>query len=90
MKGSVSFYCDARPCFEKETIFYSQVYVEPLSKSDLLFITGALYPRIDASVVDKMVTFNMKVQSVCSAIYVWQIPYNSLRSLCFSETTLNF
>ncbi|XP_074625737.1 midasin-like [Acropora palmata] len=40
---------------------FTQVYVEPLSKSDLLFITGALYPRIDASVVDKMVTFNMKV-----------------------------
>ena len=40
-----------------------KVYVKPLTKLDLLFITGALYPQIDACILDKMVTFNMKVLS---------------------------
>ncbi|XP_068698835.1 midasin-like [Montipora foliosa] len=40
---------------------FTQVYVEPLFKSDLLFITGVLYPQIDAGILDKMVTFNMKI-----------------------------
>ena len=35
--------------------------MEPLSKSDLLFITRALYPEIDPAILDQMVTFNMKV-----------------------------
>ena len=38
-----------------------QVYVEPLSKPDLLFITEALYPQIDHNILEKMVTFNQKV-----------------------------
>lgn len=43
-------------------VFY-QVYVEALSKADLLFITQALYPQINQEILEKMVTFNQQVNA---------------------------
>ena len=47
---------------------FHQVYVEPLSKADLLFITQALYPQIDQHILEKMVTFNQKVDAQCITV----------------------
>lgn len=38
-----------------------QVYVEPLTHDDLLFITKSMYPKIDGTVLEKMITFNSQV-----------------------------
>ena len=48
-------------------VFY-QVYVEALSKADLLFITQALYPQINQDILEKMVTFNQQVNAQCITI----------------------
>ena len=47
---------------------FHQVYVEPLSKADLLFITQALYPQIDQHILEKMVTFNQQVDAQCITV----------------------
>ena len=41
--------------------------MEPLSKGDLLFITAALYPELESSLLERMVAFNMKVE--CTAFF---------------------
>ncbi|XP_041350636.1 midasin-like [Gigantopelta aegis] len=38
---------------------FTQVYVEPLSRADLLFIAETMYPRIPSDLLAKMVDFNM-------------------------------
>ncbi|KAI0224026.1 Midasin [Lamellibrachia satsuma] len=40
---------------------FTQVYVEQLSRADLLYITGALYPQLPGVMLAKMVDFNSKV-----------------------------
>lgn len=41
---------------------FTQVYVEPLGKADLLYITQSMYPQIPRHVVHTMVSFNEKVR----------------------------
>lgn len=41
-----------------------QVYVEPLTHNDLLFITKSMYPKIDGIVLEKMITFNSQVNII--------------------------
>ena len=52
-----------------------QVYVEPLGRGDLLFITEAMYPQIPHDVIQTMVDFNQQVRYIESDIkykpYVW-------------------
>ena len=38
-----------------------QVYVDPLTAGDLLFITSTLYPECDKDMLRKMIAFNSKV-----------------------------
>ena len=38
-----------------------QVYVEPLKKTDLMFIATTMYPDIPLDILTSMVTFNMQV-----------------------------
>nr|KAG5703293.1 hypothetical protein BaRGS_025535 [Batillaria attramentaria] len=40
---------------------FTQVYVEPLARHDLIFICGTVYPSIPLDVLTKMVDFNMKM-----------------------------
>lgn len=40
---------------------FTQVYVDPLSKDDLQFIAGSVYPRIHPDVIQKMVDFNQRL-----------------------------
>ena len=40
---------------------YVQVFVDVLSESDYQFISHSLYPDIDLSVLQNMITFNSKV-----------------------------
>ena len=49
---------------------YVQVYVEPLSKNDLMFIASTMYPNIPLKVLSYMVTFNMKVSSFDTYLYL--------------------
>ena len=37
------------------------MYVEPLSKNDLMFIASTMYPSIPQEVLSYMVMFNMRV-----------------------------
>ena len=55
---------------------FPKVYVEPLSKSDLLFITEALYPQIDPGILDKMVTFNTKVLLYPNILVLKLLPFS--------------
>ncbi|PFX16223.1 Midasin [Stylophora pistillata] len=50
---------------------FTQVYVEPLSKADLLFITEALYPQIDHNILEKMVTFNQQIHEETVVMGHW-------------------
>ncbi|XP_028395044.1 midasin-like isoform X2 [Dendronephthya gigantea] len=44
---------------------FTQVYVEPLTYEDLLFITQAMYPTIERNALEKMITFNSQVHQRC-------------------------
>ena len=37
------------------------MYIEALSKTDLIVIAEAMYPDIDKDIVDKIITFNSQV-----------------------------
>ena len=40
---------------------FSQVYIEPLTSGDMLFIASTLYPEFERTMLLKMVAFNEKV-----------------------------
>ena len=59
----VSIMCKCRYILNDLIMVFYQVYVEALSKADLLFITQALYPQINQDILEKMVTFNQQVNA---------------------------
>ena len=47
-----------------------QVYIEPLTDTDLLFITSTMYPQIPTDLLSNMIKFNNKVrQSFLVSLY---------------------
>lgn len=74
----VSIMCKCRYILNDLIMVFYQVYVEALSKADLLFITQALYPQINQDILEKMVTFNQQV----NAQYCILSEKNGVRSSC--------
>ena len=64
----VPIMCKCRYILNDLIMVFYQVYVEALSKADLLFITQALYPQINQDILEKMVTFNQQVNAQCITI----------------------
>ena len=52
---------------------FTQVYVEPLSRDDLLFIAQSVYSQIDADVITKMVAFNERLVDEVSKSARWGV-----------------
>ena len=54
---------------------WQQVYLEPMSNSDLVFITCSIYPDMNKETVQRMVTFNNKVliNSIIYFMYICKI-----------------
>uniref|UniRef100_A0A1X7SLP1 Midasin AAA lid domain-containing protein n=1 Tax=Amphimedon queenslandica TaxID=400682 RepID=A0A1X7SLP1_AMPQE len=51
---------------------FTQVYLEPMSNSDLVFITCSIYPDMDKETVQRMVQFNNKVHEYCGSSSLWE------------------
>uniref|UniRef100_A0A1X7TI19 Midasin n=1 Tax=Amphimedon queenslandica TaxID=400682 RepID=A0A1X7TI19_AMPQE len=51
---------------------FTQVYLEPMSDSDLVFITCSIYPDMDKETVQRMVRFNNKVHEYCGPSSLWE------------------
>ncbi|XP_070191391.1 midasin-like isoform X1 [Littorina saxatilis] len=50
---------------------FTQVYVEPLSRDDLIFICTTMYPSMPLDVLTKMVDFNMKMHEETMVSCLW-------------------
>ncbi|XP_061171072.1 midasin-like [Saccostrea echinata] len=50
---------------------FTQVYIEPLTFKDLLFIAHRTYPDIPCNILSNMVTFNMKIEQETVAEGRW-------------------
>ncbi|XP_033739322.1 midasin-like [Pecten maximus] len=50
---------------------FTQVYVEPLTKADLTFISRTMYPSIPRELLTHMVTFNMQIHQEATVDKSW-------------------
>ncbi|XP_044531325.1 midasin [Gracilinanus agilis] len=50
---------------------FTQVYVDPLSASDMEFIANTLFPAIEKSIIAKMVAFNKKIDQEVTLEKKW-------------------
>jgi midasin len=63
---------------------FTQVYIDALTASDLLFITSSLYPSFDPDLLKKMIAFNSKVASLTadSGSSLWEFNLRDVLRWC--------
>lgn len=52
-----------------DSVITAQVYVEPLARPDLEFITSSLFPRLPSPLLQGMVHFTLRLAAECGSIF---------------------